>query len=274
VYKSNFDHRYRDPITLEGVRLGGENMPAFHLHEVGCRPCTQWNFPGVRSPFWRLYWADRSGAWIDSSGRRFDLNPTRLLLVPSHVIFDTHGARHAVIHFWIHFSLHPDLTSKDNSPIQVPCRKELAHQLTNLVKKMGRPSLSTTSRLHHLCSALLHQVFADPEVEAHPPRLPSKLYALLNGIESSLTKPIPVTEMALQAGMSRGGFIRWFKQYMEVSPARYILSRRIDHACRLLKFSSATIEEISDKLGFANRGHFSRAFQRQMGSGPAFFRKS
>ncbi len=49
---------------------------------------------------------------------------------------------------------------------------------------------------------------------------------------------------------------------------------RTDHACRMLKFSSATIEEISEKLGFANRSHFSRVFQNQMGSGPASFRKS
>ena len=93
-------------------------------------------------------------------------------------------------------------------------------------------------------------------------------------IESSLAKPIPVIGLAQRTGMSRGGFIRWFKQHMEVSPARYVLSRRIDHACRMLKFSSATIEDISGKLGFSNRSHFSRTFRKLMGSGPVFFRKS
>lgn len=275
--KSNFPpgSGYRDPITSVGVRLGGEEMFAFHLHEAGYLTLsTEWNYPGVRSPFWRLYWCDRSGAWVECAGRRFDLEPTRLLLVPSHVVFDTHGAPHPVSHFWIHFSLHPDLTAKGNVPIRVPCRKELARQVAALARKVGRPASSTLRQLHHLCSALLHQVFAEATVEAHPPRLPSKLHALLNEIESSLAQSIPVTGLALRAGMSRGGFIRWFRQHMEVSPARYVLSRRIDHACRLLKFSSATIEEISERLGFANRGHFSRTFQRQMGSGPAFFRKS
>ena len=257
------------------MRLGGEALVAFHLHEVGCLTLSsQWNHPGVRSPFWRLYWNDRPGAWIECAGRHLDLDPAWFLLVPSHVVFDTHGSPRAVTHFWIHFSLHPDLTVKDNVPIRVPCRKRLARQVAALAKKVRRPASTTPRQFHHLCSALLHQVFARSEVDSHPPRLPPKLHALLNEIESSLAKPVPVTGLALRAGMSRGGFIRWFRQYMEVSPARYVLSRRIDHACRLLKFSSATIEEISERLGFANRGHFSRAFQRQMGSGPALFRKS
>ncbi len=128
--------------------------------------------------------------------------------------------------------------------------------------------------LYHLCSALLHQVFAESRVDSHPPRLPLKLYALLNRIESSLAHPLSVTELAAQAGMSRGGFMRWFKQHLAASPAHYTLGRRIDHACRLLKFSSLTVEEISERLGFANRSHFSRVFQRRMGSGPASFRKS
>jgi AraC-like DNA-binding protein len=275
VSKSNIDARYRDPITLLGVRLGGEELFAFHLHEAGCLALsTQWNYQGVRSPFWRLYWNDRPGAWIECSGRRFDLEPSRLLLVPSHAVFDTHGSPRPATHFWIHFSLHPDLTAKDNIPVRVRCRKGLARAVATLAMKVGRPESSTPRQLHHLCSALLHQVFADSEADAPPLRLPSKLYALLNEIESSLAQPIPVTRLALRAGMSRGGFIRWFKQHMEVSPGRYLLSRRIDHACRMLKFSSATIEVISERLGFANRSHFSRTFQRQMGSGPAFFRKS
>jgi len=275
VSKSNSNLQYRDPFTRVGVRLDGEDMLAFQLHEAGCRTMSaQWNYPGVRSPFWRLYWNDRPGAWIECSGRRFALVPSRLLLVPAHAVFDTHGAPRPVTHFWIHFSLYPDLTAKKNIPVWVPCGKGLGRQVVTLAKKIRQPASSTPRQLHHLCGALLHQVFANSEVDSHAPRLPLKLCALLNGIELSLAKPIPVTGLAHRAGKSRGGFIRWFKDYMEVSPARYVLSRRLDHACRLLKFSSATIEEISEKLGFANRSHFSRTFQKQMGSGPAFFRKN
>jgi AraC-like DNA-binding protein len=273
--KSNLRPEYCDPFTPLGTRLGREEALAFHLHEAGCLTLsTQWNHPGVRSPFWRLYWNNRPGAWIDCSGRRFNLKPDRFLVVPAHVAFDTHGSLRPVVHFWIHFSLHPDLTVKDGLPLRLPCRKGLARQVTALARQVGRPKPAATRQLYHLCSALLHQVFADSATEAHPPRLPSRLLALLHEIESSLARPIPVTQMAFDAGMSRGGFIRWFRQHLEVTPARYVLSRRIDHACRLLKFSTASIEEISEKTGFANRSHFSRAFRKQMGSGPAFFRKN
>jgi AraC-like DNA-binding protein len=272
---SNIDSVYHDPITGVGVRLGGGEPFSFQLHEAGClKVSMDWNYLQVRSPFWRLYWANHPGAWIDCSGRRFDLESTRLLLVPSHTLFDTRGSLKPVSHFWIHFSLYPDLTARDGLPIRVPCNKALARRMAALTRKTAQADASTTRELHHLCSSLLHQVFADAAVAAHPPRLPPKLQALLDEIESAPARTVSVTELARRSGLSRGGFIRWFKQHMDVSPARYVLRRRIDHACRLLKFSPITIEEISERLGFANRNHFSRVFQRQMGSGPAHFRKS
>lgn len=275
--KSNMLGGYREPVTGAGLRLGGldaEGVFSFHLHEAGCMSfSTEWDYAQVRSPFWRLYWNDRPGAWISCSGRRLELGPGSFLLVPSHVAFDTHGAARELRHFWIHFSLHPDLTVKDNAPIRVRCGAGMEREVKALAKKVKRGEPETMRQIHHLCSALLHRVFADSEAEAHPARLPARLYALLHEIESGLGGEIAVTGLAQRAGMSRGGFIRWFKEHMEVSPARYVLGRRIDHACRLLKFSAATVEEISARLGFANRGHFSRVFQRQMGLGPAGFRK-
>jgi AraC-like DNA-binding protein len=267
--------RYRDPLTSLGVPLGGAESPAFQLHEVGClNLAEEWNFPGVRSPFWRLYWNNRPGAWITSAGRSWAVGPSSFVLVPSHVTFDTHGAPRSVKHFWVHFSLYPDLTTRESLPMHVACRKNQAREMKALTKAVIQAKPSGSPELYHRCSALLHQVFASLTAEAPPPRLPAKLYALLHEIESSLGRPPPVTELARRAGMSRGGFIRWFHQHMQANPARYVLSRRIDHAFRMLKFSSATIEEIAERLGFANRNHFSRAFQRQMGIGPATFRKS
>ncbi len=273
--KGNQLLEYREPFTDIGVRLGGEGMVAFHLHEAGCRSIGEhWNFPGVRSPFWRLYWNNRRGAWVGCAGRRYDVEPGHFLLVPSHAVFDTHGAKRSGAHFWIHFSLHPDFTVKGGAPIRVPCGPALARQVATLARCVRHAEPQDRQPLYHLCSALLHQVFARFESEAHPPRLPAKLYALLHEIESSLGRPATVIELARRAGMSRGGFIRWFHQHMGISPARYVMNRRIDHACRLLKFSSATIDDIAAQLGFANLSHFSRAFQKQMGCGPASFRRT
>jgi len=196
------------------------------------------------------------------------------LLVPSHTLFNTHDSARPVTHLWIHFSLHPDLTSKDNLPFVVYCRHALSLQAAALAKRMKKAASSTIPQLHHMCSSLLHGVFIESVREIQPIQLPSNVSSLINQIESSLTEPLSVSELALRVGMSREAFTRWFKKHMKVSPGRYILDRRIDHACRLLKFSSATIEEISERLAFANRNHFSRVFKMQMGCGPASFRKN
>lgn len=246
----------------------------FDLHEAGCQKLSgsKWTFARVQSPFWRLYWADRAGSWVECSGRRFQLEPSRLLLLPAHLIFNTHGAERPVTHFWIHFSLFPDVTAMENLPLVLTCRKEF--RVASVARETHDSVGIRTPRLFHVCHALLHQVFAHSKVNEGQRQLPSKLRRLLDSIESSMNNPPAVDDLARQMSMSRGGFIRWFRKTMETSPARYVMQRRINHACRMLKFSTMTIEEISEALGFTNRNHFSRMFQRQIGLGPASFRRN
>jgi len=262
---------YRDPFTAGGIWFGAKEQGlAFHLHEVGCgRFGREWSFPAVRSPFWRLYWNAAPGAWVESGGERAGLAPARFVVVPSHTVFDTRGAAAPVLHFWIHFSLYPDLALQENRPVVIPCRNRRA--MAALARRARRREPEDRRALYHLCSALLHETFAHfPGAAAS---LPARLRVLLDHLESSLGRPLSVAEMARRAGMSRGGFIRWFRECLEISPGRYLQRRRIDHACRLLKYSAASIEEIAEAVGFANRNHFTRVFQSRMGAGPAAFRK-
>jgi AraC-like DNA-binding protein len=276
VSKNNSLLRYHDPFSVGSLKLGDdEPLFAFRLHEAGCeRLSRDWTYPKVLSPFWRLYWNEASGAWIECHGRRFSLGPGHLVLVPSHTLFDTEGAKHLVSHFWIHFSLYPDLASASNSPILVPCGKELLSLVSKLAERVRQKNSQPMRSLYHLSNALLHQAFAMSEVYAQQYQLPSKLHGLLKEMENSLGSQLSISDVARKVGMSRGGFIRWFRQHMGSTPARYLQARRIDHACRMLKFSSASIEEISELIGFANRSHFSRVFQAQMGIGPASFRRN
>jgi AraC-like DNA-binding protein len=59
-----------------------------------------------------------------------------------------------------------------------------------------------------------------------------------------------------------------------VTPARYVLDRRMERAMYLLKVSNLTISEIGVGVGFEDVSHFSRAFRRTVGVAPSAFRNA
>ena len=103
--------------------------------------------------------------------------------------------------------------------------------------------------------------------------VPARLRQILGWIQHSLSGEITNERLAAQAGLSVEGFIRWFKAGTGRTPAAFVAERRIREACRRLTFSADTIEQVAEAVGFANRHHFSRVFQRQTGCGPARFRR-
>lgn len=68
-------------------------------------------------------------------------------------------------------------------------------------------------------------------------------------------------------------FGRVFRAYLGHTPAQYVLERRIAAATQELAFTGASLEQIAERLGFANRFHLTRMFTRRMGVPPAAYRR-
>lgn len=88
------------------------------------------------------------------------------------------------------------------------------------------------------------------------------------------TARINVDEYAESLHMSTAWFIRSFKQYVGLSPARYIQSLRIVNAQRLLERTKYSIGEVSEIVGYDNPLYFSRVFKKETGLSPAQYRKA
>lgn len=265
------DHRlWHDPFTAHGLKpLAGEGGDSFQVHECGVlRLGPYWNYRGVRSPFWRLYYDQTPGAWIESRGRRHGLGPERVVLVPDGVAFDC-GSREGADHMWVHFSLYLSLTTATAGVIEVPAGRTVravARELHQLIEKRQ------TARAAHFSTGLLHLVFAEVGPEGFE-MVPVRLRKLFGWIQHSLSGEISNGLLAAQAGLSVEAFIRWFKANTGRTPAAFVAERRIREACRRLAFSDDSIEQVAEAVGFANRHHFSRVFKRHAGCGPARFRR-
>lgn len=262
---------WRDPFTPHGLKPpAGEGGDSFQIHECGIlRLGAGWNYRGVRSPFWRLYYDLTPGAWIESQGRRHDLGPERVVLVPDGVSFDCHS-RPGADHLWVHFSLYLSLTTASAGVIEVAAGRTIravARELHRLIAQRRTPPAA------HVSAGLLHLVFAEVGPEGFEPAS-VRLRKVFGWIQHSLSGEITNERMAAQVGLSVEAFIRWFKASTGRTPAAFVAERRIREASRRLTFTDDSIEQVAEAVGFANRHHFSRVFKQHAGCGPARFRRA
>lgn len=52
----------------------------------------------------------------------------------------------------------------------------------------------------------------------------------------------------------------------------YVIQKRVEHACDLLRNSNMDIQEVSESLGFTSRSYFGEVFKERMGMSPGEYR--
>jgi AraC-like DNA-binding protein len=264
---------YSDPRTPHGVAMGDPTRPAggyFVLHEVGWLPQgLTWHFPGVLSPFWRLYHNPRPGWSIRHRGRAWPLAPEQILLIPDGTMFDCEGEA-GIPHLWIHFGLGSPLRQPPIEPVAQPLTPALDALAGRLIDRLDNGE--SPAVLAHTASALLHETFAnlDPStLAAHP----EKLAAVLALIDRDLTADLSNAALARRAGLSEGAFIRWFHAGVGVTPAVHVQRTRMKTAAHALLTTPRSIDDVAASVGFRNRHHFTRVFTQHFHRGPAAYRR-
>lgn len=91
-------------------------------------------------------------------------------------------------------------------------------------------------------------------------------------VEARLAGPLSLHDMAQAAGLSDYHFGRAFKQTTGLSPYRYLLVRRVEHAKDLIA-AGKPMAEVIVATGFSGPSQFSRTFKAIAGESPRAFRK-
>lgn len=81
-----------------------------------------------------------------------------------------------------------------------------------------------------------------------------------------------IEELAALCGMSRSSFVALFDKLMGQAPGAYLREWRLARAAKLLRYSGATIEIISQQVGYTSKEAFSRAFRNRFGKSPSTWR--
>ena len=95
---------------------------------------------------------------------------------------------------------------------------------------------------------------------------------LVSYMDKHYAEPVSLQQMADIVHCNRQYLCRFFKEIAGVTPIQYMISRRIESACRLLDSTDKSIVDISMECGFDNLSYFIRKFKEKKGCTPGQYR--
>ena len=123
--------------------------------------------------------------------------------------------------------------------------------------------------------SFLDLVFSDSEI---PPSRNGKNYKIISiakeYIESNIDKPIKLDHIANSVHLSPIHFHNIFSEATGITPHKYLIHCRIDHAKKLLWNTEIPITVVAEKSGFGCQQYLNKIFKKETGLTPATYRKS
>ena len=91
-------------------------------------------------------------------------------------------------------------------------------------------------------------------------------------VQSNISRPISVEELADALFISRTYLSAKFKKETGIALSEFIMREKIEEAKRLLRYSDKSLSLISDYLAFSSQSHLTRAFRKYTGMTPKKYR--
>lgn len=247
---------------------------------------------------WRLYQHDAPGSYLEGESRqrgippRWELLQHRVYLIPSGCALRSRCIR-PLRHFYLQFDL-PSFAVQSvqrelfPGPVMVPhsaAFEASVMQLADVVAaEAGAARGSNSLNPAHecwmrgvICEALGRYLSSVPleNLTRYQKRLLElkPCFPALLHINAHLDQSLCNRDLATLCHMSEDYFIRRFRAAVGVTPARYIVQRRIARATELLLTTDWGIERIAEAMGFCDRHYFTRTFTRTTGRTPGAFRR-
>lgn len=267
----------------------------------------KWECNTVSFPFWKIYYNFNEGGVLEYEGNELSMDPDKIYLIAPNTNYKSKIAGHCILrnshsleggdigainlserrtflsgkevikHLFIHFAL--DSMNSKISPgiysfsLDDNLKDKINELCVYLVKHYESELFSV--HINWVIQSLISEVFQYIDEDIWQSNIcDSRVNKIVDYIESNYEQDLSNKFLAEMACMSPNSFSRLFKDKMGVSLQKYIKKKRIDYACLLLLTSDMTIDEITYKIGFQNRFHFTRLFHEITGTTPAKYKKN
>jgi AraC family transcriptional regulator len=101
-----------------------------------------------------------------------------------------------------------------------------------------------------------------------------QLNGVVDYIETHLTEKIAAGDLADLVNLSKGQLSRAFKISVGVPPFRYIVRRRLELACTMMRTTREPLSQVAVACGLCDQAHFSRLFRNVIGMSPSAWRRA
>jgi AraC-like DNA-binding protein/mannose-6-phosphate isomerase-like protein (cupin superfamily) len=169
-----------------------------------------------------------------------------------------------------------------SSSPQVPTRWSLRRggleQLETQLQNIARELVERSIGYEFAASARLLDILVRIErlnLEAKQtikPELAAMVSQTIVFMEQHLATSIRLEDMASTAHLNETYFCEVFKQVTGISPGRYLMRLRLEHARYLLLSTEQPITTVARESGFTDPSHFARVFKGAFGTSPTRLR--
>ena len=231
----------------------------------------RWNFNHVSIPTWRFYWNPEPGAWLRSRGIKVELLPETAVLIPPNTPFST-GAENPFSHLFAHFTLQGNGRPAENRIQVFEADKIILPGIAERLTSFSHTQLETALlSIIYAAFSLLPGDFvvhggAAPEFSVF-----DRAVKILDGDPGCAAG---CAELAARCGTTVSTLHRQFIKAAGLPVKTWLLNRKMENAAKMLLCENLSIKETADRLGYADRYHFSKVFKKYIGASPALFRRS
>ncbi len=277
-------------------QLYGEGQPwltpdPVHVESIAARSRQhQWEIrPHRHHGLFQLLWLQQGSAHVQLDGSHQRLDAGSVLLLPQHCVHGFRFSRNAqgvvvTLAYAFLAQLHGGLGDRLSAMVapqrlsldEVVDRAVVEALLPVLLEEYGGQREHRALLLESLLVSLLCWLTRTPAVPSGPAardRGRQYLAAFSAAIERDHARHLPLEHYAAQLGISTAHLNAVCRELAGCSALALVHARLMLEARRQLVYTSMSVRDIGDALGFADPAYFTRFFKRGCGLSPRQFRE-
>lgn len=254
------------PHRVEGKReimLPGLSLEIYATRKIRLQ---RWELDGLCDSYWRLYLPVEGSASVTWEGTTFDLRPGQAYLIPPRTTFSASNPE-PFTKWYVHFILGSSDFASLPGIHEFPVDSRMQRWLARLEDEPGDPYPWDSASL------VIHALEQLPAHAWSHQKLDPRVEKALDFLKANQSRKINAEDTARAAGLSIRNLNHLFRTQLRMAPMSVLLNHRLDKACHMLRHSDASIEQVAESCGFANRYYLSRMLKQHRGISPAAYRK-
>ena len=240
--------------------------------------------PGIRD-YYSLYYVKQGCGYLTIDGQNYTIASGTCFLVPPHVVVSYQpDSSHPWDYHFIGFNgtnmndylerLGLSVTSPISSCENRKKIEECFEYILNSVNHPRSADLQAISGFYALIGTLCDHSTPQTSKSLTSSRQSDYIRQAIDYIETNYSRQITVEEISNHVGINRKYLTKLFNEKMDDSPKNYLIQYRINKACRLLKQSTLSIQEVSHSVGYTDALVFSKIFKKVIGTCPREYRSA